>query len=957
MAAARKCAKCGTELPTGILAGRCPKCLGEVVFGITAGRPPPPSAEAPPPPQLAAPDSPRAASGRPLPVEPGVGRGEEQHAAAGVQPPASSPQKIRYFGDYELLKEIAHGGMGIVYKARQVSLDRLVAVKMILAGQLASEAEVKRFRAEAEAAASLDHPNIVAIYEVGEHQGQHYFSMRFVEGHSLAQLMKDATLKVEDGTRQPLPSSTLHSPTAVATLIATVARAVHYAHQRGILHRDLKPGNILIDAQGQPHVTDFGLAKRVDLESSLTVSGAAIGTPNYMPPEQAAGKARHLTTAADIYSLGAIVYELLTGQPPFEAETPMEVMRKVLEQEPKRPSSISRRVDRDLETICLKCLEKDPQRRYASADALAEDLERWRRGEPILARPGRTLDHVLKWARRNPAIASLILAVVVVAVTGFLGVAWQWRQAKANERIARAEAKKSEQVAKFLTDMLEGVGPSVALGRDTTMLKEILDKTADRVGKDLTNQPEVEADLRTTLGITYDELAEYAKAEAMCREALRLRRLRFGSQHYGVARALHNLATVLYHQNDLAGSETQLREALALERKLLGNEDLLVAGSINNLAMVVASRGDLAEAELLFRESLAIRKKLLGSHHQDVANSLDNLAVTLARRGDLINAESSLREVLEMKRTLLGREHPDVAASLCNLALVKARRGDLEGAEALQREHLAMTKRLFGEAHPEVADALNNLGNTLRHRGDLTGAEELHRKALEIRKTRFGEVHIAVAESLGSLAGVVYMRGDLAGAETLSRDALAIQRKLLGNEHPDVAETLQTLATVLYQKRDLTAAEAALTEALAIRKKVFGNEHADVANSMADLTSVLCDEGRPVEAEALARECLAIREKKLPDDWQTFDTRSALGGSLLAQKKDAEAEPLLLSGYEGLKQRREKIPAEHKPRLKQALERLVQLYEGTDRPEQAAEWKKQLGEVNEAETLKKTTNP
>ncbi|MCX6921602.1 MAG: serine/threonine-protein kinase, partial [Verrucomicrobia bacterium] len=473
-----------------------------VVFGISAGRPPPAAAESPPPRQSAAPDSPRTPSGRPLPVELGVGRGEEQHAAAGIQPPASSPRKIRYFGDYELLKEIARGGMGIVYKARQVSLDRLVAVKMILAGQVASEAEVKRFRAEAEAAASLDHPNIVAIYEVGEHQGQHYFSMRFVEGHSLAQELKEGRWKSGDGKDS-------------ARLLVAVARAVHYAHQRGVLHRDLKPGNILIDAQGQPHVTDSGLAKRVDLDSSLTVSGAAIGTPNYMPPEQAAGKTRHLTTAADIYSLGAILYELLTGHPPFEANTPLEVMRKVLEQEPKRPSSTSHRVDRDLETICLKCLEKDPQRRYASADALAEDLERWLRREPILARPGRTLDHVLKWARRNPAIASLAAAVVVIAVTGFLGVAWQWRQAKANERIARAEAKKSEQVAKFLTDMLQGVSPELALGHDTTMLKEILNKTAERIGRDLTNQPEVEADLRMTLGGTYQALGQYPQAEAM----------------------------------------------------------------------------------------------------------------------------------------------------------------------------------------------------------------------------------------------------------------------------------------------------------------------------------------------------------------------------------------------------------------------------------------------------------
>jgi WD40 repeat protein/tRNA A-37 threonylcarbamoyl transferase component Bud32 len=332
--------------------------------------------------------------------------------APGSHPPSSTP-KIRRFGDYELLQEIAHGGMGVVYKARQISLDRLVAVKMILAGELAGEAEVKRFRAEAEAAASLDHPNIVAIYEVGEHESAQYFSMTFVEGRSLAQELKDGKWKNREGEDS-------------ARLLVTVARAVHYAHQRGILHRDLKPGNIMIDAQGQPHVTDFGLAKRVGFDSSLTLSGAVIGTPHYMPPEQASGRTRYLTTAADIYSLGAILYELLTGQPPFKADTPMEVMRKAVDQEPERPSSICRRVDRDLETICLKCLEKDAHRRYASADALAEDLERWLRNEPILARPASTWKHVAKWIRRHPAptgiiglgLASAGAIVVLMLVSG-----------------------------------------------------------------------------------------------------------------------------------------------------------------------------------------------------------------------------------------------------------------------------------------------------------------------------------------------------------------------------------------------------------------------------------------------------------------------------------------------------------------------------------------------------------
>jgi eukaryotic-like serine/threonine-protein kinase len=343
------------------------------------------------------------------------GTGAYGAAEAATMAPGETPfiipplgTKVRYIGDYELLEELGRGGMGVVYKARQSKLNRLVALKMILAGEYAGEREIARFRTEAEAVARLQHPNIVQIFEVGEHDGHPYFSLEFVDGGSLAQKL--------DGT--PLP------PQKAARLVETLARAMYAAHQAGIVHRDLKPANVLLTADGTPKITDFGLAKKLDGGAGQTQSGAIMGTPSYMAPEQAGGKSKEIGPAADTYALGAILYELLTGRPPFKASTPLDTVLQVVSDEPVPPRQLQSKTPRDLETICLKCLQKAPGKRYASAEALAEDLRRFQAGEPITARPVGRLERGVKWTKRRPAVAGLLAALVLAAIALVGGGAW-----------------------------------------------------------------------------------------------------------------------------------------------------------------------------------------------------------------------------------------------------------------------------------------------------------------------------------------------------------------------------------------------------------------------------------------------------------------------------------------------------------------------------------------------------
>src|SRR6266853_2839065 len=373
----RVCRKCGAEIFADAPEGLCTACLFETGLDLLA--------------------RPSVAAGERGSVE--NTEASDANATPHIKKAPRAAKTPPEFGDYELLEEIGRGGQGVVYRAHQKSLNRTGALKLIGLGHWATEAHLKRFRREAEAAASLEHPGIVPIHEVGEREGTCYFSMGFIEGDQLDEVVR----------REPMPVR------RAAELIAKVARTVHYAHEHNILHRDIKPGNILLDRQGEPHLTDFGLARLLETESTVTRTREVMGTPSYMAPEQAAGETTKVSSATYVYGLGAVLYQLLTGHPPFAGGTTYETIRLLLNTEPRKPRALNPKVDRELSTICLKCLEKDPKHRYPSALALAEDLEHWLKHEPIQAHRTGIFTRGRKWVRRKPAIAALIISLIGLA--------------------------------------------------------------------------------------------------------------------------------------------------------------------------------------------------------------------------------------------------------------------------------------------------------------------------------------------------------------------------------------------------------------------------------------------------------------------------------------------------------------------------------------------------------------
>jgi eukaryotic-like serine/threonine-protein kinase len=733
----------------------------------------------------------------------------------------------RRFGGYELLEELGHGGMGVVYRARQLSPERLVALKVIRSGELAGSEAVRRFRREADEAARLDHPHIVPVYEVGEQGGLHFFTMKLVEGGSLSQHLNRYQ----------------NDPKAAARLTATAARAVHYAHQRQLLHRDLKPGNILLDASGEPHVADFGLAKRmVEGDACLTRSNAVVGTPEYMAPEQARSEKR-LTTATDVYGLGSVLYALLTGRPPFREETVLDTLARVTTDNPTPPRRIRPKAPTDLETICLKCLRKEPGRRYASASELAEDLERYLNDEPIQARASTAWERAFKWARRRPARAALLAVSAAASLLLVAIILWhQWQMVRANEGLkaekAKAEraaetaqdnARHAEAFAALLADLLSGYDAasfktygfhSLAPRAGSAAARQMLDRAAARVRSDLTNQPAFQAKLLDTLGNVFRSLGECDKAKGLLEEGLTIRRAHLGDDHLDTAMSLFHIGWLHHDLGNYTEAEQFYGRALAIQQKLRGEDDPLTADTLFNLAWLKArqypdpgpSLNRIAEAERLFREVLRIRQAQPAPNEHDVAITSLALAAVLFARGENLEAVGFVADASR----LLEKEGGN-AGSTGNLFIT------FLWAEQLRKNHK------YDEA------------------------ERLHRQVLEGVRGQLGDRHPITAMVLGNLAGLLRQKGEMAEAERLIREALDIGRHGPLHGHPMMADADIQLADYVRGREGGKEAEQLYDEAVAILRGHLPENRALYDQAVGKLKDLLRSQGRESEAEEVAK--------------------------------------------------------------------------------------------------------
>jgi eukaryotic-like serine/threonine-protein kinase len=779
---------------------------------------------------------------------------------------SGSPAQIESLGPYKLLSKLGEGGMGQVWLAEQTSpVRRQVAVKLIKGGWYDADV-TRRFESERQALAIMDHPAIAKVFDAGTTlAGQPYFVMEYVPGLPITQYCDQKGLD----TRERLE------------LFIKTCEGVQHAHQKAIIHRDLKPSNILVtevDGKPVPRIIDFGIAKATspdsaDAETLLTGVGSLLGTPDYMSPEQADRFNADIDTRTDVYSLGVILYEILTGCLPFAQKEKLSLeqrLRQIRELDPLTPSArvaketkaqtttgqtrqttpkqLVSQLKGDLDWITMKALEKDRSRRYGAPSELAADIGRYLTNEPIVARPASAGYRIGKYIQRH-RLGVGVAAGMVVLLAAFAVV-----QALQLRRITR-ERDRANRITEFMTAMFKVSNPSQSRGNDIRA-REILDKASTQIDTGLAKDPELQAQMMQVMGDVYFSLGLYPQAESLVRRAIDIRKRVLGQNNQDTLKSQASLTLLLDQESRYPEAEKIGRETLDARRRTLGPEDRDTLDSMRKLGMILADEGRYAEAEKLNRTLLDSARSKLGPQDDLTASAATNLAIDLAYQDKYPEAEKAFREVLEMRRNALGADEPVTLNAMNNLASILLEEEKYTDAEKLYREALEAKVRVLGPEHPDTLLEMGNLALALANEKRYAEAESLFRETLDVKRKRLGPEHRSTLVTQGNLADVLVQEGKYAEAEQLLRADVEIESRTLGREHSDTLSSMQTFGELLTREGHYPEAEKVLLETYETRRRVLGRDHLDTAGAAYSLAQLYALEGARDEAFAQLREAV-----------------------------------------------------------------------------------------------------
>jgi eukaryotic-like serine/threonine-protein kinase len=890
-------------------------------------------------------------------------------------------------GDFRLLREIGRGGMGVVYEAEQLSMGRRVALKVLPFAALAQDKTLQRFRNEVRAAAALDHAHIVSVYSVGEERGVHYYAMQLIRGQTLAELILElrrsspplkggagggtanpplplaegrgeenllargalspCPLPEGKGSRAPkLDSSVSQAPatkrvdqaqvsTAIdsrqsteffqtaARLGIQAAEALQHAHDQGVLHRDIKPGNLMLDVEGQLYVTDFGLA-RIEADAGMTVTGDLLGTLRYMAPEQALGKRAVFDHRADVYSLGATLYELITLEPAFGETDRSELLKQIANAEPRAPRKIDRRIPADLETIILKAMAKNPDERYQSAQMLADDLLASLEHRPIHAKPPTIFGRAGKWSRRHRGLLAWMAALLVVLTVGSListgRLLWE------RQRTALAAAESKAVVDFLVRDLLAAPKEERRREREVTVT-EVLANAEAKIAAALADQPLVEATVRQVMAESYLALRKFDKSEPHAQRshalrtrllgaadtatlessilvakalvgqgkvdeawrlssaALEVRRQSMGANDPAALRAMRNLVWVGmqypgFFSKRLNEAYELCEDTVTLSRRVLGPEHRDTLEATFFLATLHRRHGRHEESDRLYRETLDVSRRVLGSDDTLTISMVESFADTLKDRGQLNEAAELLAEALDSQRRILGDNDPDTQRTMWQLVQANIDLGKYDEASQLAEESLATIRRIYGEEHPRTTEAIQMLSFALRGQGDFARSRQLQQDVLEWRQRSWGRTDPRTIAAMVDVAYVTQLQGDFDDALKQYDDVITLARQVQGGDSATLLEAMHHRSRILNKQDKVDQSADAQEEVLAARKRVMGLAHPETLGSMCVLAVLRSKQGRYQESRQLIDEAI----KLLPaNEWQV---RNSLAWFLATARYD-----------------------------------------------------------------------